>query len=260
MVNWFRLSLFRKILPQVRWLLRAKISVVLLAMLMTGCAQFHPFSQFSQWSQIDLNMRVTAADSSGVYAIAGSAKLPDQTQITVVALRYLHAIAPTVSLNTNPTYSILDYQSTQIMQGQWQVNLNLWQVARNGQFQEGWQSDQRQLGLVLESDPSVIFLATLAPIEQLSELEQRLATQQMRLARGVIRNALDGQRYAQVNQLVSIALPTGKTKPPLLRPEDQNGGWGDRYLIPPEPPNPVNLEQPKNRRTNAPSTLEEFLR
>jgi hypothetical protein len=231
--------------------------MILLTLLVTGCVQFHPFSR---WAQINLDMQVTATEPPGVYAIAGSANLPDQTQITVLAVRYLHPIAPTVSLNTNLTYSILDYQSTQIMQKRWQVNLNLWKVARNGQFQEGWQSEQQQLGLNLASEADVIFLATLAPIDQLPQLEQQLATRQMRLARGVIRSALDGQRYAQVNRLVSVALPTDKTNPPLLRPEDLNGGWGDRYLIPPESPNPVNLEQPNHRRTNAPPASEEFMR
>jgi hypothetical protein len=254
---WSNLIFSRKTLLPLWKSFRAVISVVLLTVLMASCAQFHPFSQ---WAQVDLDMQVTAAESPGVYAVVGSANLPDQTQITVLAVRYLHPVAPTVSLNTNPTYSILDYQSTQIMQKRWQVNLNLWKVARNGQFQESWQAEQQQLSLSLESDADVIFLATLAPVEQLPQLEQQLATRQIRLARGVVRSALDGQRYAQVNRLVSVALPTDKTNPPLLRPEDLNGGWGDRYLIPQEVPNPVKLEQPNHRRTNAAPALEEFMR
>ncbi|HEY9643918.1 MAG TPA: hypothetical protein V6C57_25735, partial [Coleofasciculaceae cyanobacterium] len=89
--------------------------------------------------------------------------------------------------------------------------------------------------------------------------EQQLAEQGLRLANGTVRSTSEGQRYAQVNQTLAIALPTGETTPPRPQLDEVNYGWGYRYLIPNEPPNPYDLEFPGDRQTNAPPRPEEFL-
>jgi hypothetical protein len=215
-------------------------------------------------------MRVTPVDA-GVYAIAGETRLPENTQITVAAVRYLAVDElPTDSLpansllvnatqfNPTPTYSILAYQPAKVTKGKWQTQLDLWQVAKDGKYQESWQLEQSRLGVSFKPSEKVMFLATLPPADDLSALEQRLARQGMRLAIGTVRSTSEGQRYAQVNQSLAIALPTGETAPPTSA-DEANFGWGDRYLIPQEPQNPYDLQFPGDRQTNAPPMPDEFL-
>lgn len=211
-------------------------------------------------SDVALNMQLTRADEPGLYTIAGETNLPKGTQLTVAALRYLSVDSPTAALfQPVPTYSILAYETAKVSEGKWQTQLNLWQVAADGKYQETWQLEQKRLGLSLKPSEEVVFITTLAPIEKLSRLEQQLSDQGMRLARGTIRTSADGQRYAQINQVLAIALPTGDTVPPAAEPTEVNYGWGERYIIPQEPQNPYDLEFPSDRQTNAPPRPDEFL-
>jgi hypothetical protein len=203
---------------------------------------------------------VTPSGSSGVYTVAGSTNLPDQSRITVAAIRYLRPDKPlSQSLSLSPTYSILAYQDVKINKGKWQTTLNLWKVAPGGQFQEVWQLDQSKLGLSLAPEAEVTFLATVDPTDSLSELERKLEKQGIKLASSVVRNTSEGERYVQASQVLPIGLPTGQTTPPPQRPEDINGGWGPRFLLIPEPPNINNYEKPSKRRTDAPLSPAEFL-
>lgn len=215
-------------------------------------------------------MRVSLVNL-GVYAIAGETRLPENTQITVAAVRYLAVdelpadklpvdslLVNSSQYNPTPTYSILAYQSAKVTKGKWQTQLDLWQVARDGKYQESWQLEQSRLGVSFKPSEKVMFLATLTPADDLSALEQQLAKRGMRLSSGTVRSTSEGQRYAQVNQSLAIALPTGKTAPPTSA-EEANFGWGDRYLIPQEPQNPYDLQFPGDRQTNAPPMPGEFL-
>jgi len=202
-------------------------------------------------------MQVNPSESSGVYQVSGSTNLPDDTQITVAAVRYLQVAGVSAR---KQTYAILDYQSAEVKDGNWQTNLNLWETAADGRYQENWQLDQAHLDIAFEPNQDVFFLATLAPIEELSQIEELLATRGLRLQRGMIRSTSAGQRYVQVSQTRTIALPTGQTTPPVPRPEDINGGWGDRFIIPQEPQNLTPFKPENARLTNAPAAPEDFLR
>jgi hypothetical protein len=224
-----------------------------------------PFFQFTpELSRIQLNMQVIPESTSGAFKVKGTATLPEKTQMRVVAARYLRPNSPSARvLNPKPTFSILDYKTAEIVQGQWQVDLNLWQVAPNGRFHEYWQQDTVWQGLSLKPEPDVVFLATPMPLSDtdlLQQLEDALAKRGKLLDSSQVRVLPDGQRYIQTSQTVAIALPTGSTTPPSVRPEDIHGGWGYRFLIPPEPRNPTSVELPEHRRTNAAPTPEEFLR
>jgi hypothetical protein len=264
MFSWFYLHFLDQTLSCNQRLLKRALVVMLLLVLSAGCSEIRSPAQFFQLpghvADVDLNLHVTPANTPGTYQVTGKTNLPERTQLTVAAVRYLYPATPVGKmLNPEPTYGILDYQSVQVSQGQWQTQLNLWQVAPNGQFKEGWQIDQSRLGVSLKPTEEVVFLATLAPVGKLPKLEQQLARQGMRLASGTVRSTSDGQRYAQVNQMLAIALPTGSTTPPSLQAEDVNQGWGYRYLIPQEPQNPTKLEFPDTRNTNAPASPKEFL-
>ncbi len=229
-------------------------------LLSTGCARL---LQPQQLKDIDLKFTVEN-QLPGVYAIAGKTNLPERSQVMVAAIRYLDIANPTAkNFNPKPTYAVLDYQPATVKDGKWQTTLNLWETASDGRFQESWQIDQAQLKLALSPSETVVFLATLAPVDgsdQLQQLENQLAKQRIRLSQALIHGTADGQRYVQMSQTMAIALPTGGTTPLTPRPEDINGGWGNRFLIPLEPQNPIKLEMPKERRTNAPATADEFLK
>lgn len=217
--------------------------------------------QLNSAASVGLDITVSASDQAGVFDLAGKTSLPDRTALVVLAVRYLNPAEPaSIALNPEPTYSILAYQPVEVRQGRWQTQLNLWEVSANGQYQEAWQREQTKLGVSFDPTDNVVFLATLTPVNELRQLEQQLARRQQRLASQIIQSTSDGQRYAQVHQAIAVGLPTGNTAAPPPRPEDNNFGWGDRYIIPDEPPNPTNLQLPEQRQTNAPPRIEEFLR
>jgi hypothetical protein len=257
-----------------------KLAVLLL--LLPGCASVQLPSWF-RWAEVELAMEVEPATSPGLYSVKGRANLPEDTVITVAAVRYLQlderSSGNSVSSNsvsseefsenqaltissTNPqqTYSILAYQPATVSRGEWQTEINLWKVASDGRFQEAWQLEQSQIGVLFQPEDSVIFLATLSTPDKLSKLEQDLARRGVRFPSGTVLSTSEGFRYAQVQQSLAVSLPSGSTTPPPERPEDRNGGWGDRYIIPNEPPNPTDLEFPGTRITDAPPSREEFLR
>ena len=235
-------------------------SLALVLLLGTGCSRL---LQSRPLQDIKLDFTVENP-LPGIYAIAGKTNLPEKSQVTVAALRYLYpATQASKNFNPNPTYAVLAYQPAEVKDGMWQTRLNLWETALDGRFQEAWQLDQKKLGLTIKPSDEVVFVATLAPLngsDQLQQLENQLAKQHIQLSRRLVHGTADGQQYLQVGQAMAIALPTGATTPLSLRPEELNGGWGNRFLIPPEPQNPIKLELPKDRRTNAPPTAEEFLR
>lgn len=257
----------KKILtPLTLFPLRGVVSLVLLLILNTGCSQVLftarqlPSLLPGLSTEANFQLRVTSSGRSGVYKVEGSTNLPDESSIAVAAIRYLRPDKrPSSSLSLNQTYSILAYQDVEVNKGKWQATLNLWKVAPNGQFQEAWQLEQSKLGLTFIPETDVLFLATLAPTDSLSETEQQLQKQGIKLVSSVVRNTSDGERYVQASQVLPVALPTGQTTPPKQRPEDVNNGWGPRFLLIPEPPNTNDFEKPSKRRTDAPLSPAELL-
>jgi hypothetical protein len=236
------------------------LGIALVLLLGTGCSRLLQ----SQPLQ-DINLEFTVEQQlPGVYALAGNTNLPEKSQVIVTAIRYLYpASQASQNFNPNPTYTVLAYQPAEVNGGRWQTKLNLWETALDGRFQEAWQLDKAKLKLDLKPSEDVVFLTTLAPVDgsdQLQQLENQLAKQKIQLSRKLVHGTADGQQYIQVSQTVAIALPTGGTTAPAIRPEEINGGWGNRFLMPLEPQNPIKLERPQERRTNAPATAEEFLK
>ncbi len=238
------------------------VSVVAVVLLVS---RFYQPGRFSLGSRNDIDLQLSvSSEGSGVYAIAGKTNLPDNARLAIAAVRYLEPARQSgTSPKAKPSYSILAYQTATVTRGQWQTRLNLWQVAEDGRYQESWQMEQAALQLSLEPSQEVIFLATLSPVgkvEQLPALERQLRSKNLAVRGKHLYTAADGQQYVQVHEVKPVALPTDRTSPPARRPDDLNGGWGERYLMPGEPPNPYVLEQPAERQTNAPLRREEFLR
>jgi hypothetical protein len=248
------------------YFIKSFVLIMLLFMLSTGCSQAPeaikrlPSLLPNLSSNAEFKIQVTPSDRVGTYTVTGKTNLPDKSRITVAAIRLLRPDNLRIkNLTPNQTYSILAYQDVKVDKGAWQTTLNLWKVAPTGQFQEAWQLEQSQLGLSMASEPNVTFLATVAPTNSLSELESQLEKQGVKLVTNLVKNTVDGDRYIQASQVLAITLPTGQTTPPQSKPEDVNGGWGNRFLLIPEPPNINNYAKPDQRRTTAPLSPSEFL-
>ena len=214
---------------------------------------------------VQTEMWVKPGDGLGRYNVSGTTGFPDRTALRVAAIRYLYPSSQSsMDQALRPTYSILAYNDSAIVEnGAWNVSLSLWQTALNGQLLETWQSTQAALNLQVKPDEKVIFIATLAPgikVDALQFLEQQLLGKNQALDPAIVSRTVNGDRFLQMMQTVDAALPKGNKVPPSVTPDDLNGGWGNRFLMPEEPPNPNNLEFPANRRTNAPPTEREYLR
>ncbi|MUL35773.1 hypothetical protein [Gloeocapsopsis dulcis] len=207
---------------------------------------------------IELNINeIKAASRPGVYNIAGSTNLPDDSRIAVTALRYLNP-APERSLISQPkTYSILARQIVPVSAGKWQTTVNFWHVATDGRFQEAWQTEAA-LQNSLQPATSVTFIATYEPSAQLPTEQQQTPELRGRL----VRFSAEGEEYVQASQTLPIAVASGKTTPPKTLPEEINGGWGNRSEVNLDAstttairPKPI-----KTNQTNAPLSMAELLR
>lgn len=239
----------------------------LMGAIATGCTATTPLSfQPLQWRSpeflkaADLTLQVQPTDEPGKFTVTGTADLPEGTELTVLAIRQLRLQnSPLVSLEPQPTYSILSYETVILERQQWATTLSLWQVAPDGEYKETWQLQEPELELAVTPDDEVFFLVTLTPLDDLAAIEQQLAAQNQRLVNRYIQTTSEGSRYLQAGSVIAVNLPTGKTAPIGIRDEDINGGWGNRFLELPDLPNHRQLEFPEQRQTNAPMAQEEFL-
>lgn len=184
-----------------------RLALVWLLVLIT-CTGCLGAIDFGEAAPVKLSIRqVQATGRPGVYTVAGNTTLPEQTQITVAALRDFQTAA------AHPVYAILDRQFAKVQQGRWQASLNLWQVAPDGQFQEGW-----QLSDLSSADPAttVTFLATLDPANQPPGLKERIEAQDEASQVNLVRFTTDGELYLEDSEQVNVPLPSGRTTPPAV--------------------------------------------
>ncbi|KAB8319202.1 hypothetical protein SD81_009875 [Tolypothrix campylonemoides VB511288] len=206
--------------------------------------------------QVQLEIKsVQPTGSNGVYNIVGSTNLPDSSQIAVAAVRYLlptgEQEAGVLNDQVNNNRSILARQIVEVKQGQWQADLNLWQVASDGRFQEVWQAYPQ---MKLRPDSNVTFIATFEPAGQLKKSNLQLEGKQLRFTN-------KGEIYLQAGQTMPISLPLGKTTPPVPRSEDLNKKANQSQIQAPIlTSNSSFLRSAKFRQTNAPLKPSEFLR
>lgn len=235
-----------------------KLALASALLLMQGCRASWVQKRFPA---VTAQMEVIKLNAPGRYQVSGTTGLSENTKMGVAAVRYLTLTKP---VSSNPAgrrvYALLDYEVTEVDDGIWQTDLDLWEAGPSGDFQEGWQGYGDRLGWSVVPDEEIVFLTIPTPTKDLAELEQRLRNRQYRLDDALLRQTFEGERYAEVTYVDAIPLPVGGTAITQQRPHDINGGWGRRYLLQPESPNPNTLERPSDRLTTAPPTPEEFLR
>jgi hypothetical protein len=210
-----------------RFSLACGLVAIALSIILVGCSP--PKSAI----QSPLSIQVDPSKNPGEYTITGSANLPENTQITVMALRSLDAADPQFP-ESYPYTSILDRRFAEVRGGQWQTQLKLWQVAPNGRFQETWQLDQSQWTFDPTPASEVTFVAILEPDSQISPiLRQEFQAQGPPSTQNVVWLPTERTWYVQASQRLDVSLPTGTTKPPELKAEDINWGWGERAATKP---------------------------
>lgn len=194
--RWFHCrSAARSILPLVLPLL----------IIATGCTA-NEFDRNA--AMVELSIRqAEASGRPGAYSVAGNTTLPDQTRLTISAVRDFRSPAD------RPVYAILDRQFVTVQQGSWETTLNLWQVAPDGRFQESWQLSPAAVASA-EPAETVTFLATLDPANQPPTLKDQIEAQDNATQATLARFTTDGELYLEASKQVSVALPSGKTAPP----------------------------------------------
>lgn len=246
------------------------VTTLVLMVTSSGCSQKTPPTQLEI-------KNVQSLDSQGSYKVTGSTNLPDSSKIAIAAVRYLRPTqtqqASVSNSDTDTNRSILVRQFAKVKGGQWEADLNLWQILPDGRYQEAWQTNQSQVKLTPENDVS--FIATFDPQSQLvaSETSEQIENQSIddtsrkqplvkNLEGKSLRFTNEGEKYIQASQVVSVIIPASKTTPPGLKPEDVNGGWGNRFQIQPQSPSAgiTPLPLSKSRQTDAPLAAAEFLR
>ncbi len=241
-----------------------RLATLAIALSLSGCATLPFMNQNMTLPAVQAEISVKPGATPGTYEISGKTAFPDRSSLRVAAIRYLYPTNPASQiLGSRPTYSVLAYDGAIVENGTWTVPLKIWQTAPDGQQLEIWQLTQQALKLQVKPAEKVVFITTLAPgikADSLQNLEQALLRNNQGLDTAVIQRMEKGDRFLQLIQTVEAALPTSKTSPPLNPPEDLNGGWGNRFLMPDEPPNPNNLEFPAHRRTTASPSPQEFMR
>ncbi|MEO1070042.1 MAG: hypothetical protein AAFW95_13135 [Cyanobacteria bacterium J06638_6] len=198
----------------------------------------------------------------GEFNLSGTTNLPDNTQLTAVALRYLESETSIVSARSadDVLYSVLDYQPVTVANGQWTTQLNLWQVAADGRYQEPWQAQAEALNLAAQPKDTVQFAITLAPSHFGKAMGDVLAQVGRPRVAGILRLTTSGEPFLWADRSLPVGLPQGQTTPPDELLTRTNGGWGKRYLLVPEPLLPYTLTPEDERQTTAPATLDEWLR
>ncbi len=240
---------------------RAVIASSVLLLASTGCVN-------QSQNEVQLEIQgIQREDGKGLYKVAGTTNLPESSRIAVTAVRYLRAATNGEQIigdnNENINRSILARQIVEVKQGKWEADLNLWQVAPNGNFEEAWQLNKDKKNLTPESEVS--FIATFNPGGQLpasdKENSQQLTQQYQQLEGKLLRFTNEGERYVQASQYRSISVPIGKTTPPR-QAKNFNDGWGNRYQLKSQSQDSTATlpSLAKSQQTNSRPLTSEFLR
>lgn len=182
----------------------------------TGCSTASTWFQ-SQLSAPDIELSILQVEPTtrpGVYSVSGNTTLPEQSQITIAAIRLLDDEQSTVNASHETTYEILDRKFTTVEQGQWNSNLNLWRISSDGNFQEAWQITQQRLATNFEPSPEVTFSATFDPVQQSIDFQKAIEEGNNLARPSLAQYNSDGELYLQTSRTLTIVLPTGSTAPP----------------------------------------------
>ncbi len=180
-------------------------SLIFLVMLNSGCMILSQFDRIISPPVVDLAILQITPQHHGQYLISGNTNLPDQTRLTVSAVRSLQPKDQQKA--SSAIYAILDRQMIEVKQQTWTANLHLLQPSPGG-VKEVWQRRWSRLEQV--PDPHVNFLVTLEPFDQPVHLRQQLDRQALIGRAETTRFTTEGERYFQASQTLVIPPPAGQ--------------------------------------------------
>lgn len=206
-----------------------------------GCSQTKPLKP-------ELTLQVQAASQPGTYVASGKTTLPNQSRITVQAVRQLTPVGKSPLTNQKPLYAILDRQQVDVMDGKWQTNLNLLRSAGGG-TRELWQVNSTPLELPLQPQTDVAFLAVSDELALPLDIQTNKDSNQP-LENSALQFSRNGNAYLQAKQSLLITPPVVKT----LSLVNQKSN-----LVKLEPATTVKALPDQKRQTDAPLAPVEYL-
>lgn len=175
--------------------------------------------------------QVRAGDSPGQFVLSGLSSLPEQTRLTVSAVRVLTSNLAVDGDDASLLYGILARKTARIEAGRWQSTLNLWQPNANGLYQEPWQSQSNQLTSTLSPNPEVDFLLTVEPKDYTQAVANLLPNRPEAAVNQVLHFTPSGEPYLRVSQILPVALPNNVQAFTLDNNPDQPSPWDGRNTL-----------------------------
>jgi hypothetical protein len=189
---------------------RSSLTVLLLLPVITGCELKDQIDQLIPKPKTELTMQVRSL-SPGTYLISGKTNLPDQTNLTVQAVRSLQVDRVTSRvLNQQPIDSVLAHTQVSVKTGVWETELRLHHRSPAGQVVEAWQAERSQVDLIPSSQ--VKFVVMTEPKNRAIELQPGAAQ---------ISFASNGKSFVRLEESVAISPPKQGTvakKPEVVEP------------------------------------------
>lgn len=203
--------------------------LLLVLVLATACDR--PSSGLFGWGQnrtADIVIeQIAETGQPGQFTLTGTTNLPDQTLLTVSAVRRIGPSPSREAAAEAPRHAILDRKSAVVKEGRWQTQLQLWETSAEGTYQENWQTI-----VTNDIDPasissSVDFLATLEPIDLARSSPMARADVLESTNSPLLNFTPDGEPYLRAIQSRVVALPNSALTAARL-PQVEQETWEGR--------------------------------
>jgi hypothetical protein len=203
--------------------------IIALGLLIGGCQPLA--SLLPQTQPLTLTIDQIAPDSTpGQYVLFGQTSLPDDTVLTVSAMRPLTSSSPAVTLSETVLPDTLARQSVTVEEGRWQAQLKLWQVSLEGRYQENWQMQKTISARSLSPDQDVVFAVTLSPIALLQSTQKTLKDARQLGDNPIFNVTPTGEPYLEARKLLSVPLPNGNQTATAIPANAVDSPWADRSV------------------------------
>lgn len=154
-----------------------------------------------------LLITVESGNRPGVYQLSGTTDLPEETELTVQAVRGLTPngqMLPEDSVEEH--YAILDRDRVLVRDGSWAVELQLWEN-QGGESAESWQIRLPQSDRSFTPDNNVRFTVSMPPTGDERALEAQWQKSKKTPSDGVVSFTPDGDWFLQAEEVVAITPP-----------------------------------------------------
>jgi hypothetical protein len=148
-------------------------------------------------------------------SVGGKASLPDDTQLTVSAIRLLSNSPENDDFDGETIYAILDRQFAMVKNRQWQANLELQEKDANGSSLESWQLALNSSKDDINPSSSVIFTVSLEPSAFTEKLQEILSNSTINNGNTQISYTAEGEPYLRVSRMAAIEIPSDLVGRPI---------------------------------------------